>query len=108
MVDGLNNLNNSLIKQLTQTSTSPASGASGSTQTADGASFKDLLMKNLGEVNKLQQDADQSLENYVTGKTNNVGEVISASQKASLAFNMLVQIRGKLQDAYDEVKNLRV
>ena len=37
-----------------------------------------------------------------------MGEVISASQKASLAFSMLVQIRNKLQDAYDEVKNLRI
>jgi len=44
----------------------------------------------------------------VTGKTQNMGEVISASQKASLAFSMLTQIRNKLQDAYDEVKNLRI
>lgn len=75
---------------------------------AEGGSFKDVLMKNLNEVNKLQQDADKSLEDFVTGKTDNMGEVISASQKASLAFSMLTQIRNKLQDAYDEVKNLRV
>ena len=71
-------------------------------------SFKDVLMKNLNEVNQLQEDADKSLENFVTGKSQNMGEVISASQKASLAFSMLTQIRNKLQDAYDEVKNLRV
>lgn len=105
MVDGLNSLNNIAVKQLQQQT---STGAAGDTQGSDGVSFKDVLMKNLGEVNKLQQDADQSLENFVSGKTNNVGEVISASQKASLAFSMLVQIRGKLQDAYDEVKNLKV
>ena len=71
-------------------------------------SFKDVLMKNLNEVNQLQEDADKSLENFVTGKSQNMGEVISASQKASLAFSMLTQIRNKLQDAYDEVKNLRI
>jgi flagellar hook-basal body complex protein FliE len=76
---------------------------------AEGAgSFKDVLMKNLSEVNQLQQDADKSLEDFVSGKTQNMGEVISASQKASLAFSMLTQIRNKLQDAYDEVKNLRI
>ncbi len=74
----------------------------------DGGSFKDVLMKNLNEVNAMQQDADQTLENFVTGKTQNMGEVISASQKASMAFSMLTQIRNKLQDAYDEVKNLRI
>src|SRR4051812_2478196 len=71
-------------------------------------SFKDVLMKNLNEVNQLQEDADKSLQDFVTGKSQNMGEVISASQKASLAFSMLTQIRNKLQDAYDEVKNLRV
>ena len=45
---------------------------------------------------------------FVTGRSNNMGEVISATQKASMAFSMLTQIRNKLQEAYDEVKNLRV
>ena len=71
-------------------------------------SFKDVMMKNLNEVNQLQEDADKKLEDFVTGKSQNMGEVISASQKASLAFSMLTQIRNKLQDAYDEVKNLRI
>ncbi len=79
------------------------------TGAAEGqSSFKDILMKNLNEVNQLQEDADQKLQDFVSGKTQNLGEVISASQKAGLAFNLLTQIRNKLQDAYDEVKNLRV
>jgi len=73
-----------------------------------GVSFKDVLMKNLNEVNQMQDDADKSLQDFVSGKTQNMGEVISASQKASMAFSMLTQIRNKLQDAYDEVKNLRI
>lgn len=92
------------------TGTAAASGsAAGSSPTeAAGGSFKDLLMKNLNEVNDLQQAADQKLDDFVTGRSNNMGEIISASQKASMAFNMLTQIRNKLQDAYDEVKNLRI
>ncbi len=85
---------------LTQTQTSATPG--------EGGSFKDILMKNLNEVNAMQQDADKTLDNYVTGKSQNMAEVISASQKATMAFSMLTQIRNKLQDAYDEVKNLRV
>ena len=102
-MDALNSLT-SRIGQVggTLTGTTPATPGEGQ------ASFKDVLMKNLNEVNQLQQDADKSLEDYVTGKSQNMGEVISASQKASLAFGMLTQIRNKLQDAYDEVKNLRI
>src|SRR3954471_1674900 len=87
----------------------PAAGCQTDAAGGEGqVSFKDVLMKNLNEVNELQQSADQSLEDFVTGKTQNMGEVISASQKASMAFSMLTQIRNKLQDAYDEVKNLRI
>jgi flagellar hook-basal body complex protein FliE len=105
-VDALNGLNNLRVggnqiagNQNPAANTDPAAG---------NVSFKDVLMKNLNEVNKLQQDADKSLEDFVTGKTQNMSEVISASQKASMAFSMLTQIRNKLQDAYDEVKNLRI
>lgn len=103
MVDSISSLNVGTVQTPATTGAAcptPVEGAEGS--------FKDVLMKNLNEVNKLQQDADSTLENYVTGKTSNVGEVISASQKATMAFSMLVQIRNKLQDAYDEIKNLRV
>jgi flagellar hook-basal body complex protein FliE len=83
--------------------------AGAQTESGEGqVSFKDVLLKNLNEVNQLQEDADQKLQDFVTGKTQNMGDVISASQKASLAFSMLTQIRNKLQDAYDEVKNLRI
>ena len=108
-MDALNGLDNLRV------GTGQAGGVAGNQNpaaNADGAtgnvSFKDVLMKNLNEVNKLQQDADKSLEDFVTGKTQNMSEVISASQKASMAFSMLTQIRNKLQDAYDEVKNLRI
>jgi flagellar hook-basal body complex protein FliE len=105
-VDALNTLRNLQVgSPATTAGASPAAPASAGTPTT---SFKDVLMKNLSEVNDLQQAADQKLDDFVTGRSQNMGEIISASQKASMAFNMLTQIRNKLQDAYDEVKNLRV
>ena len=104
-MDGINQLNN--LRVSGQQGVGSAAGATPAVGEGQ-ASFKDILMKNLNEVNDLQQDADTKLQDFVTGKTKNAGEVISASQKAGMAFNMLTQIRNKLQDAYDEVKNLRV
>jgi flagellar hook-basal body complex protein FliE len=105
-VDALNTLRNlSVGSPATPAGAGPASTPATGTPTT---SFKDVLMKNLSEVNDLQQAADQKLDDFVTGRSQNMGEIISASQKASMAFNMLTQIRNKLQDAYDEVKNLRV
>ena len=100
------------LKQLQNLHISPIGASSPqspqTTAEGGGASFKDVLMKNLHEVNKMQQDADKQLEDLATGRTNNLFEVISATQKASMAFSMLTQIRNKLQDTYDELKNLRI
>ena len=73
-----------------------------------GQSFKEMLVKNLEEVNRLQNDADVAFERLATGKTQNVTEVLSAVQKADLAFKTLMQIRNKLVAAYDEIRNMRI
>ena len=107
-MDGINQLNNLAVGGGGGIAKTAAPAVPGAASGEGQTSFKDVLMKNLNEVNQLQEDADQKLQNFVSGKTQNLGEVISASQKAGLAFNMLTQIRNKLQDAYDEVKNLRI
>lgn len=70
--------------------------------------FKDVLMKNIEQVNKLQQDAESAIEDLATGRRDDVDQVVMAKQKADLAFQMLLQVRNKLLDAYEEVKQMRV
>jgi flagellar hook-basal body complex protein FliE len=105
-VDGLNQISGLQVGQaaVPGAGADPVAGADG----AAAPSFKDVLMQNLSEVNQLQQDADKSMENFAAGRTQNMGDVIMATQKANMAFSMLTQIRNKLQDAYDEVKDLRI
>jgi len=71
-------------------------------------SFKDVLMENIKQVNDMQQDATKAIEDLQTGKRNDVEGVMLATQKADMAFKMLVQLRNKVQSAYEEVKQLRV
>jgi len=76
---------------------------------ADGeADFKDVLMKNIEQVNRLQQDAEMAIEDLSAGKRDDVANVMIAKQKADMAFNMLLQVRNKLMDAYTEIKDIRV
>ena len=81
-----------------------AAGAGG----AGGASFADVLKDSINEVSKLQQDASQAVEDLATGRTENVTGVMTAMEKADLAFKTLLAIRGKLMDAYEEIKNISV
>ena len=75
---------------------------------AEGKSFKNVLIESINDVNALQQDADRAVEGLFTGEDVNPAEVLTAVQKADLAFRMMMQIRNKLVAAYDEVKNIRI
>jgi flagellar hook-basal body complex protein FliE len=82
--------------------TGGAGGAPGS------ASFSDTLKKSIDEVTRLQQDASKAVEALATGKTEDVTGVMTAMEKADLAFKTLLAIRSKLMDAYEEIKQVQV
>ena len=71
-------------------------------------SFKDVLMANIDQVNQLQQDAEQAIEDLYSGRRDDVDGVLIAKQKADMAFQLLLQVRNKLVDAYEEVQQMRV
>ena len=77
-------------------------------QPASGGSFRDLLVDSIHEVNAMQQDADRAVEKLATGGDVNPAEVLTAVQKADIAFRLLMQIRNKMVQAYQEVQNIRV
>ena len=73
-----------------------------------GKDFSSYLLESLDKVNQLQQEADAGVQKLLTGETDNVAEVFSATRKAGVAFDLLMEIRNKLMDAYTELKQMRV
>jgi flagellar hook-basal body complex protein FliE len=71
-------------------------------------SFKDFLRDSIQEINSMQQEADRAVEKLVTGGEVNPAEVLTAVQKADLAFRLMIQVRNKMVQAYEEVQNIRV
>ena len=74
---------------------------------AERASFREILGDTIKEVNSRQQEADRAIEALVTGETDNLAEVMTAVEKADLAFRTLMQFRNKLVQAYEEISRLR-
>ena len=102
MINGVGN--NLSLGNIAGGGASPAkSTGAGST---GGANFADMLKNSIGEVSKLQQDASQAVQDLATGKTEDVDGVMTAMNKADIAFKTLLAIRGKLMEAYDEVKQI--
>ena len=62
----------------------------------DGPSFKDFLVNSIQEVNSMQQAADQAVEKLATGGDVSPAEVLTAVQKADIAFHLMMQVRNKL------------
>ena len=81
---------------------SPAGEAGGK------VSFKEILKKSIQEVSKLQHEADEAIQELATGKREDYAQVITAVQKADIAFRTLMQVRNKLIDAYQEFNRMRV
>jgi flagellar hook-basal body complex protein FliE len=75
---------------------------------AAGDSFKNYLLDSIQQVNSMQQEANSAVEKLVTGGDANPAEVLTAVQKADLAFKMMLQVRNKLVAAYDEIQAIRV
>ncbi len=73
-----------------------------------GKDFKTVLLDSLEEVNRLQKEADQGVQQLLAGETDNVAEVLTAVNKAGIAFDLLMQIRNKMIDAYREIQQMRV
>ena len=84
-----------------------AAGVAGKDQKG-GPAFKELLMRQINQVNELQRDAKEAIEDLAAGRRDDVESVILATQKADTAFRMLLQVRNKVMNAYDEVKQMRV
>jgi flagellar hook-basal body complex protein FliE len=72
------------------------------------ASFKDFLLESIHQVNSMQQEADLAVEKLVTGGDVTAAEVLTAVQKADLAFRLMIQVRNKMVQAYEEIQNIRV
>jgi flagellar hook-basal body complex protein FliE len=72
------------------------------------STFKDMLVKSIHDVNEMQLDADRAVEAMSVGEDVNPAQVLTAVQKADLAFRMMMQVRNKMVEAFAEIKDLRI
>jgi len=70
--------------------------------------FGDLLAKTINEVNQKQIDGDQASNKLQVGDAKHLHEVMIAVEEADLSLRMLVQMRNRAQQAYDEIMRLQL
>jgi flagellar hook-basal body complex protein FliE len=72
------------------------------------ASFGEVLKDSLAQVNSLQHEADAAIQSLATGGTATLHDTMLAVQKAELSFRLMMQVRNKIVEAYQEVLRMQV
>ncbi len=78
------------------------------TQEVSTESFKDTLSKFVQSVNDLQTKASDAETSFLKGEITDVHQVMIAVEEASVAFELLMEIRNKLLDSYQQIIRMSV
>ncbi|MBZ5659254.1 MAG: flagellar hook-basal body complex protein FliE [Acidobacteriia bacterium] len=83
-------------------------GASKSSGSAGAQSdFFDALQGAMNQVEQLHTDAQSKVAGMLDGSGDDVHSAMIAVEKAGLAFEMMVQVRNKIVQAYQTVSNMQ-
>lgn len=74
----------------------------------NASSFFAMLKDGIKEVNTTLKESDKASVDMAAGKPVNLHETMLAVTKAELAFNLTVQMRNKIVEAYQEVMKMQV
>ncbi|PKN77095.1 MAG: flagellar hook-basal body complex protein FliE [Deltaproteobacteria bacterium HGW-Deltaproteobacteria-10] len=75
---------------------------------AQGSSFGNVLKDAISDISKLQNDADKTIAKVQLEDAGSIHEAMIALEKAGISFQVMMQVRNKILDAYQEVMRMQV
>jgi flagellar hook-basal body complex protein FliE len=70
--------------------------------------FQSALSDAIGRVEQFQQNAQSSIDKFLSGEDQEVHQVALATQQAEMAFDLFLQVRNKVISAYQEVMRMQM
>jgi flagellar hook-basal body complex protein FliE len=71
-----------------------------------GSDFTEIMKGLTREVDGKLKTADQKMQQFALGQSQNLHEVVVASEKADISLRFLLQLRNKLLEAYQEMMRM--
>ena len=71
-------------------------------------SFADMLSDAINSVDSTMKTSDQNVQDFIAGKTENVHDVMISMQKAQLSFQLMVEVRNKAIETYQEISRMQI
>jgi flagellar hook-basal body complex protein FliE len=72
------------------------------------SSFSNIIDRAVQEVDGKMKAAAADQANVITGETNNLHQAMISMQEASVAFSLMVEVRNKLVESYQELMRMQV
>ncbi len=72
------------------------------------SSFSDLLGKAVAEVNAKQGAAGEAISGLMSGQGVSLHQAMISMQEANLSFQLMVEVRNKLLESYQELMRMQV
>ena len=66
-------------------------------------SFGEILASSIGRVSQLRKEADQAVQALAAGQKTDIHGTMIAMEKASISFQLMMQVRNKVIEAYREI-----
>jgi flagellar hook-basal body complex protein FliE len=73
-----------------------------------GAAFQSVLTDAISKVESFGNNADASINNFLSGEGEDLHKVAIATQQADLSFQLFMQVRNKVVTAYNQVMQMQV
>jgi flagellar hook-basal body complex protein FliE len=88
----------------------PVAGGMPITPPAEGGtvSFARVVNNLLGDLNAQQARADQAVQDLALGRTDSLHDVMLSVAKADLGFRLVLELRNRLSDAYQQIMQMQV
>ncbi|MBU1108847.1 MAG: flagellar hook-basal body complex protein FliE [Candidatus Riflebacteria bacterium] len=68
--------------------------------------FLDKFQTAIGEVDALGKESNRLTQDAVLGRVENLHDVMIAAEKAKIAMNLTLEVRGKVLEAYKEIMRM--
>jgi flagellar hook-basal body complex protein FliE len=80
--------------------------ANPSSEVGDGADFSSTLKSAMDQISQLQSDAQTKVAGMLNGNGEDIHSAMLAVEKANLSFEMMVQVRNKIVQAYQTISQM--
>jgi flagellar hook-basal body complex protein FliE len=67
-----------------------------------------MLKESVEKVNSLQKQADAAIDDLVVGNSKDIVQTMIMMEKADTSFRLMIQVRNKIIQAYEEIMRMQV